>query len=86
MQRLLGRHGKRPLDAAIGTMTPDEKFIVDFHPMHKQAIVAAGFSGHGFKFAPLMAIALADLALKWETVVPIEFLGLKRFFARASVR
>jgi sarcosine oxidase len=76
----------RLLDAitCLYTLTPDENFIVDFHPAHHQVILAAGFSGHGFKFAPLMGIALADLALQGQTEVPIGFLGLSRFLGQAS--
>lgn len=78
MPQLAGARLLRAI-TCLYTLTPDENFIVDLHPEHSQVIVAAGFSGHGFKFAPLMAIALADLALKGETAVPIEFLGLDRF-------
>ena len=60
------------------TMTPDEDFIVDQHPKFKNVVFAAGFSGHGFKFAPLIAAALADLALQGKTELPIGFLSLKR--------
>jgi monomeric sarcosine oxidase len=60
------------------TMTPDEDFIVDHHPKFRNVVFAAGFSGHGFKFAPLIAVALADLALHGKTEVPIGFLSLKR--------
>jgi glycine/D-amino acid oxidase-like deaminating enzyme len=85
MPQLTGARLLRAI-TCLYTLTPDENFIVDFHPSHKQVIVAAGFSGHGLKFAPLMGIALADLALKGETSVPIGFLGLNRFFGQASVR
>jgi monomeric sarcosine oxidase len=60
------------------TMTPDESFIVDHHPRFKNVIFAAGFSGHGFKFAPLFAVALADLAVQGKTELPIGFLSLNR--------
>jgi sarcosine oxidase len=60
-------------------LTPDENFIVDVHPVHPQVIVAAGFSGHGFKFAPLMGIALADLALDGETAGNLDFLKIGRY-------
>ena len=60
------------------TMTPDEHFIVDRHPHHENVFFAAGFSGHGFKFAPVIGAALADLCMKGETDVPIEFLGVGR--------
>jgi monomeric sarcosine oxidase len=73
--------GARLLHACncLYTLTPDENFIVDVHPLHPQVIVAAGFSGHGFKFAPLMGIALADLALNGETAVNLEFLKIARY-------
>jgi monomeric sarcosine oxidase len=64
------------------TMTPDEDFIVDHHPKFKNVIFAAGFSGHGFKFAPLIAVALADLALQGKTDLPIGFLSLNRLLQK----
>ncbi len=60
------------------TMTPDEDFIVDHHPEFKNVVFAAGFSGHGFKFAPLIAQALADLLQQAKTSLPIGFLSLGR--------
>ena len=61
------------------TMTPDEHFVVDVHPEHPQVILAAGFSGHGFKFASVMGEVLSDLALEGKTEQPIDFLRLHRF-------
>jgi sarcosine oxidase len=63
------------------TMTPDENFIVDHHPEFRNVIFAAGFSGHGFKFAPLIAVALADMVQHGETSLPIGFLSLGRLSA-----
>ncbi|WP_439690030.1 FAD-dependent oxidoreductase [Curtobacterium sp. SP.BCp] len=40
--------------------TPDEDFVID---RRGPLTVATGFSGHGFKFAPLLGEMLADLAL-----------------------
>jgi monomeric sarcosine oxidase len=65
------------------TLTPDEYFIVDRHPDFNNVVFAAGFSGHGFKFAPLIASALADMVLNGKTSLPIEFLSLNRFSSRA---
>jgi glycine/D-amino acid oxidase-like deaminating enzyme len=67
-------------------MTPDEDFLVDHHPEFKNVIFAAGFSGHGFKFAPLIAVALADLALQGKTELPIDFLSLKRLLKNIGSR
>ncbi len=60
------------------TMTPDEDFIVDHHPEFGNVVFATGFSGHGFKFAPVIAIALADLLQQGNTSLPIGFLSLGR--------
>lgn len=44
------------------TMTRDEHFIVDQHPQRCAVCFAAGFSGHGYKFAPYIGELLAGLA------------------------
>jgi monomeric sarcosine oxidase len=61
------------------TLSPDENFIVDRHPGQPQVSFTAGLSGHGFKFAPVLGEAMADLAIDGRTSLPIEFLGLRRF-------
>jgi len=61
------------------TSTPDRHFIIDHHPHDPNTTVACGFSGHGFKFAPVVGEILADLALDGQTDYPIEFLSLQRF-------
>jgi monomeric sarcosine oxidase len=42
-------------------MTPDTDFIVDRHPGSPRVAIGAGFSGHGFKFAPAIGEILARL-------------------------
>ncbi|HYH10782.1 MAG TPA: FAD-dependent oxidoreductase, partial [Thermomicrobiales bacterium] len=49
------------------TMTPDEDFIIDRHPEFANVVFAAGFSGHGFKFAPVVGQHLAELSLDDST-------------------
>ena len=56
------------------TMTPDEHFVVDTHPDHPHVAFAAGLSGHGFKFAPVLGRALTELVLNGGTDLPIGFL------------
>jgi sarcosine oxidase len=58
--------------------SPDSHFIIDHYPHHETVIVACGFSGHGFKFAPVVGEILADLATTGRTAQPIGFLGLDR--------
>lgn len=69
----------RHATTCIYTMSPDEHFVLDRLPGHRRTFVAAGFSGHGFKFAPVIGRALADLALEAETELPIGFLSWRRF-------
>jgi len=75
-----------PLDQMLAaktclyTMTPDGHFIVDRHPRYEQVLFGAGFSGHGFKFAPVIGEVLADLALEGKTAQPADFLRLEGRF------
>ncbi len=66
------------------TVSPDQHFIVDRHPRWPNVAVACGFSGHGFKFAPVIGEVLTDLVQHGRTPLPIEFLGLSRFAAGSS--
>jgi sarcosine oxidase len=61
------------------TVTPDRHFIVDRHPEWSPVVLGAGFSGHGYKFAPVIGEALADLVTEHATELPIEFLSASRF-------
>lgn len=60
-------------------LTPDENFVIDRHPEHANLILCGGFSGHGFKFAPVIGEIGADLALEGRSRHEIGFLSLKRF-------
>lgn len=70
----------RPLrhSVCLYTLTPDHHFLVDRHPQFPNVAIAAGFSGHGFKFTQVLGQALADLAMDGATPLPIGFLGLSR--------
>ena len=67
------------LKTCMFTNTPDEHFIVDLLPANSQVAVAAGFSGHGFKFASVIGEILADLAINGETEHNIDLLKIDRF-------
>jgi sarcosine oxidase len=60
------------------TMTRDEHFIIDRHPDHANVVITAGFSGHGFKFAPVVGAVAADLVEQGTTEEPIGFLSARR--------
>jgi sarcosine oxidase len=61
--------------------SPDEHFLIDLHPDCPAAVIAAGFSGHGFKFSSVVGEIVADLALDGTTSHNIEFLRLARLTA-----
>jgi glycine/D-amino acid oxidase-like deaminating enzyme len=60
------------------TMTPDQDFVIDRHPEHANVSIAAGFSGHGFKFATVIGDHLADLATDPGTATRRDF-AIARF-------
>jgi sarcosine oxidase len=61
------------------TTTPDEHFVIGPHPAYENVVVACGFSGHGFKFVPVVGEILADLALGGRTDHPIGLFDPLRF-------
>lgn len=68
-------HGK----TCLYTMTPDEDFIIDLHPDYPQIAIAAGFSGHGFKFSSLVGKVLSELITERSTTEPIGPFAIERF-------
>ncbi len=67
------------MTACMFTNTPDEHFILDLHPEYPQVSIAAGFSGHGFKFASVVGEIMADLVERGETRHDISRFGIGRF-------
>ena len=60
--------------------SPDENFIIDRLPGYEENIcIACGFSGHGFKFVPVVGEILSDLAIEGKTNLSIDFLNASRF-------
>jgi monomeric sarcosine oxidase len=82
VRRTIPEAGEAPLvatDTCMYDLAPDEDFILDMHPAYPQIIIASGFSGHGFKFGPLVGQMLAALALDTEPPVPLDRFRLARF-------
>jgi sarcosine oxidase len=78
MRRLLASRLPRLADGewlgakpCLYTLTPDEHFVLGAHPAAPNVWVAAGFSGHGFKFVPVVGEILADLAVTGQTAYEI---------------
>jgi sarcosine oxidase len=58
--------------------TPDEHFIVDYAAGSRRVAIAAGFSGHGFKFCSVMGEILADLVMDGGTSFDLALFGSSR--------
>ena len=59
--------------------TPDGHFVIARHPDATNVTLACGFSGHGFKFVPVVGEILADLATTGSTSHPIGLFDPRRF-------
>ena len=71
-----------PLNASVACMytnTPDGHFVLDRHPAHANALVVSACSGHGFKFAPVVGEAIADLLVDGTTRHDLSLFGARRW-------
>jgi sarcosine oxidase len=68
------------LKTCLFTNTPDEHFILDLHPQWPQVCIAAGFSGHGFKFCSVVGEIMADLAQTGCSPHNLDLFRLQRFW------
>jgi sarcosine oxidase len=63
------------------TLTPDEHFVIGRHPSADRVLLACGFSGHGFKFTPVVGEVLADLVVDGGTSFDLSPFDPQRFAA-----
>jgi sarcosine oxidase len=74
----LGARLLRSVDCSY-TLTPDEHFIVGPHPGHDNVVIACGFSGHGFKFTPVIGEVLAQLVVDGSSPHSLTLFDPRRF-------
>ncbi|MFZ0217940.1 MAG: N-methyl-L-tryptophan oxidase [Candidatus Dormiibacterota bacterium] len=67
--------------AYVEAYTPDGHGLVGRLPGAEHVVLLGGFSGHGFKFAPLFGDIAADLVLDGSTRRPIRHLAPERYLA-----
>jgi len=65
--------------ACMYSLTPDRHFVIDTDPRDARIVLCGGFSGHGFKFAPVVGEIAAQLAVDGQSSHDIAFLSLRRF-------
>ena len=69
------------MKTCLFTNTRDEHFIIDLLEHDPRVAIAAGFSGHGFKFCSVVGEILADLTLDGGTRHDISLFSMNRFVA-----
>ncbi|GAC1582948.1 MAG: N-methyl-L-tryptophan oxidase [Candidatus Elarobacter sp.] len=76
----------RYLDAAacLYALTPDEHFALGRHPRNARVAIAGGFSGHGYKFTPVVGAIVAALLAGDDPGFDLSLFAPGRFAAAAS--
>ena len=88
MRALLARYMpdvNGPLRAATACMytnVPDHHFVIDWHPAHRNVVVASPCSGHGFKFASALGEVLASMVVGATVSFDTSLFSLDRFRVR----
>ena len=70
------------LSTCLVTESVDGHFLLGSHPEHESVHVAAGFSGHGFKFSAVLGAVLADFVTENRTEHAIDRHRLERVFEK----
>ncbi|XP_053177286.1 peroxisomal sarcosine oxidase [Scomber japonicus] len=70
------------VESCMYTLTPDRHFVLDCHPAHRNIVIGAGFSGHGFKFGPIIGKLLCELSLGEVPSYDLSPFRIRRFQAK----
>jgi sarcosine oxidase len=68
------------LETCMLTESPDDHFLLGRHPDYDAVTVAAGFTGHGFKFTAVVGEVLADFVVDRETDHAVDLHRIERLF------
>ncbi|XP_073257714.1 peroxisomal sarcosine oxidase-like isoform X2 [Porites lutea] len=71
-------------ESCIYSVTPDHLFVMDRHPEYKNIVIGAGFSGHGFKMAPVVGKILTQMVLGEKVSYDVFPFRLSRFTSPKS--
>ena len=68
-------------DPCMYALTPDEHFVIGVHPRQPRVALAGGFSGHGYKFAPVVGESVAALLAGDAPEIALDLFDPRRFSA-----
>ena len=71
-------------ETCLFTNTPDEHFILDHLNGLPNVAIAAGFSGHGFKFCSVVGEIMTDLVMEGESPFDLGMFSAARFSSTPS--
>ncbi len=60
------------------TNTPDEHFVIDFHPDLRQVLIVSACSGHGFKFSAVVGEIVSDLLVEGRSAFDLSPFRISR--------
>ena len=89
LREFLARELVPPVERFVGaehchyTNTATEDYILDLHPESDRVAIGVGFSGHGFKLAPVCGRVLAELVTAGRSTID-EFETMRKTFAIAG--
>jgi len=69
-------------EVCLYTNTPDEHFILDYHPAHRDVVIASPCSGHGFKFSSVIGEIAADMLDDIGPKFDLSLFKINRFPSR----
>lgn len=72
------------VESCLYTLTPDRHFVLDCHPTYSNIVIGAGFSGHGFKFGPVIGKLLCELSLGEVPSYDLSPFRIRRFQAKTK--
>ena len=72
------------LQTGVEGFSPDGRPLLGLAPSDARLVVACGFSGSGFKFAPIMGEIAADFAMNGSTGRDVSFLAPNRHLLEPS--
>lgn len=76
---ILGEAELVETETCMYTMTPNEHFLIDYHPDHpRDVVIVSACSGHGFKFATVIGEIVCELVTKGHTTHDISLFSIER--------
>ena len=66
------------------TDTPDQHFLLDWHPGHSNVIICSPCSGHGFKFSSVIGEMVADMVTNGDAGYDMSLFGIDRLLSDQS--